>query len=78
MFLFLLFNLTHASANKICWKYKMCLILKAERSSIPFGANWLKDSNGSTIYRGKDDYPSSSPLLPNICQQSRGVFLKSR
>lgn len=46
----------------------MLLILKAQIMSIPFGARLLKVSNDSTIHRAKDDYPSSSPFLPNMCQ----------
>lgn len=78
MLLFLLFNLTHVGANKVYWKYKMLLILKAQGMSTPFGAKLLKVSNVSTIHRAKDDYPSSSPLLPNMCQQFTGVYQRSR
>lgn len=46
----------------------MLLILKAQRMPIPFGVKFLKVSNDSTIHRAKDDCPSSSPFLPNMCQ----------
>lgn len=55
----------------------MFLILKAQSISNPLGAK-LKFSKDSNIHGAKDDYLSSSPFLPDMCQDFTGVHQKSR
>lgn len=56
----------------------MFLILKAWRMSNPLGSKLMKFSKDNSIHRAKDDYLSSSPFLPDACQQFTGVHQKSR